>query len=121
MPSTTRLSDWIDHENVTVIVIAHLPGQDSGNSLVPVLWGETSPASSLILLPLAKNESDYAPNTITTDYVFFLHADGRPLPRSSTTIGSCTVHSLKARWTSRCVRWAVSKSLIWLRVRKCNV
>ncbi|KAJ7610883.1 putative beta-glucosidase, partial [Roridomyces roridus] len=69
VPGPIIVEDWIDHENVTAVVIAHLPGQESGNSLVPVLWGETSPSGKLPYT-VAKNESDYAPNTIATDDVF---------------------------------------------------
>lgn len=54
-----RLVDqWIDHPNVTATVIAHLPGQDIGESLVSLLYGEISPSGKLPYT-LARNESDY--------------------------------------------------------------
>lgn len=54
-----RLVDqWIEHPNVTAVVIAHLPGQDSGKALVSLLWGEDN-FSGKLPYTLARNESDY--------------------------------------------------------------
>ncbi|KAI3390563.1 hypothetical protein diail_9198 [Diaporthe ilicicola] len=54
-----RLVDqWIEHPNVTASIIAHLPGQDIGESLVSLLYGEVSPSGKLPYT-LARNESDY--------------------------------------------------------------
>ncbi|KAI5926455.1 glycoside hydrolase family 3 protein [Camillea tinctor] len=41
----TLVGDWYDSENVTAIVWAGLPGQESGNSLKQVLYGEVNPAA----------------------------------------------------------------------------
>ena len=38
------VTDWYDHPNITAIVWAGLPGQESGNSLVDILYGEENPA-----------------------------------------------------------------------------
>ncbi|KAF6823053.1 cel3e secreted beta-glucosidase [Colletotrichum plurivorum] len=55
-----RLVDqWIEHSNVTAAVIAHLPGQDSGDALVKLLYGEES-FSGRLPYTLARNESDYS-------------------------------------------------------------
>ncbi|KAI1434411.1 glycoside hydrolase family 3 protein [Xylaria sp. CBS 124048] len=55
-----RLVDqWIEHPNVTATIIAHLPGQDSGEALVRLLYGEAA-FSGKLPYTLAKNESDYA-------------------------------------------------------------
>ncbi|KAF6798172.1 cel3e secreted beta-glucosidase [Colletotrichum sojae] len=55
-----RLVDrWIEHPNVTAAVIAHLPGQDSGDALVKLLYGEES-FSGRLPYTLARNESDYS-------------------------------------------------------------
>lgn len=54
-----RLVDqWIEHPNVTATVIAHLPGQDSGEALVQLLYGEAE-FSGRLPYTLARNESDY--------------------------------------------------------------
>ncbi|KAF3763585.1 family 3 glycoside hydrolase [Cryphonectria parasitica EP155] len=54
-----RLVDqWIQHPNVTAAIIAHLPGQELGEALVKIMYGEVSPSGKLPYT-LAKNESDY--------------------------------------------------------------
>ncbi|RYP91459.1 hypothetical protein DL770_002398 [Monosporascus sp. CRB-9-2] len=54
-----RLVDqWVDHENVTALIFAHLPGQDSGRALVKILYGDVSPSGKLPYT-VGKNESDY--------------------------------------------------------------
>ena len=56
-----RLVDqWIDHPNVTATIIAHLPGQDSGQALVKLLYGEAT-FSGKLPSTLARNETDYHP------------------------------------------------------------
>jgi hypothetical protein len=49
---------WIDHPNVTAVIFAHTPGQESGNALVEVIYGKQSP-SGRMPYTLAKQESDY--------------------------------------------------------------
>lgn len=54
-----RLVDaWIDHPNVTAVIFAHLPGQDSGRALVSILYGDVSPSGKLPYT-VAHNETDY--------------------------------------------------------------
>jgi beta-glucosidase len=56
-----RLVDqWIEHPNITATIIAHLPGQDSGEALVKLLYGEAD-FSGKLPYTIAKNESDYTP------------------------------------------------------------
>ncbi|KAI9147001.1 putative beta-glucosidase G [Paramyrothecium foliicola] len=38
---------WADHPNVKAIVAAHLPGQETGNSIVDILWGDVNPSGKL--------------------------------------------------------------------------
>ena len=52
------VSDWINHENVTAVVWAGLPGQESGNSLVDILYGEENPAGRSPFT-WARKRSDY--------------------------------------------------------------
>ena len=49
---------WADNDNVTAILAAHYPGQESGNSIVDVLWGDVNPSGKLPYT-IAKNTSDY--------------------------------------------------------------
>ncbi|KAE8353198.1 glycosyl hydrolase family 3 N terminal domain-containing protein [Aspergillus coremiiformis] len=54
-----RLVDrWIDNDNITAVIYAHLPGQDSGRALVEVMYGKQSPSGRLPYT-VVKNESDY--------------------------------------------------------------
>ncbi|KAI9172450.1 putative beta-glucosidase M [Paramyrothecium foliicola] len=54
-----RLVDqFVEHPNVTAVIFAHLPGQDSGNALVSLLYGDSN-FSGKLPYTLAKNESDY--------------------------------------------------------------
>lgn len=54
-----RLVDqWIEHPNVTAVIIAHLPGQDSGEAITRILYGDVSPSGKLTYT-IARNESDY--------------------------------------------------------------
>ncbi|RSL57790.1 hypothetical protein CEP54_008128 [Fusarium duplospermum] len=44
----TRLVDgFLDHPNVTAVIFAHLPGQESGNALVSLLYGDENPSGRL--------------------------------------------------------------------------
>lgn len=49
---------WANNTNVTAIIAAHLPGQESGNSIVDVLWGDANPSGRLPY-SIAKNPKDY--------------------------------------------------------------
>ncbi|KAI0148462.1 glycoside hydrolase family 3 protein [Xylariaceae sp. FL1272] len=55
-----RLVDqWIEHPNVTATIFAHLPGQDTGDALVKLLYGEAN-FSGKLPYTVARNESDYS-------------------------------------------------------------
>lgn len=56
-----RLVDqFADNPNVTAIIYAHLPGQNSGRALVSLLYGRSS-FSGKLPYTVPKNESDYGP------------------------------------------------------------
>lgn len=62
---------WADHENVTAILAAHYPGEQSGYSLTDILYGDVNPSGHLPYT-IALNGTDYnAPPTTainTTGY-----------------------------------------------------
>lgn len=41
------VSEWYDSPNITAIIWAGLPGQESGNALIDVLWGSFNPSGKL--------------------------------------------------------------------------
>ncbi|TVY49032.1 putative beta-glucosidase G [Lachnellula occidentalis] len=49
---------WATNPNVTAILAAHYPGQETGNSIVDILWGDVNPSAKLPYTIPAK-ESDY--------------------------------------------------------------
>ncbi|KAL3417917.1 hypothetical protein PVAG01_10927 [Phlyctema vagabunda] len=54
-----RLVDaWVENENVTAIIYGGLLGQESGNNIVDILYGDVNPSGRLPYT-IAKNESDY--------------------------------------------------------------
>lgn len=61
---------WIDHVNVTAVLFAGLPGQESGHSLTDVLYGDVNPSGRLPYT-VARRESDYGAllgPCMSTDY-----------------------------------------------------
>jgi beta-glucosidase len=74
-----RLVDqWIEHPNITAVIFAHLPGQDSGRALVQLLYGQQS-FSGKLPYTVAKNESDYTnggqPSLPEGEYELFPQSD----------------------------------------------
>ncbi|KAF7596632.1 hypothetical protein BBP40_000554 [Aspergillus hancockii] len=52
------VNKWIEHENVAAVLYGSLLGQESGNLIADVLYGDGNPSGRLIYT-IAKNESDY--------------------------------------------------------------
>ncbi|KAI1869671.1 uncharacterized protein JN550_005652 [Neoarthrinium moseri] len=59
----TLLTDWYDSPNVTAIIWAGLPGQESGRSIVDVLYGKVNPAARTPFTWGAKRE-DYGTDVL---------------------------------------------------------
>ncbi|KAF3211847.1 hypothetical protein TWF192_006742 [Orbilia oligospora] len=56
-PGPVTLEEWIEHPNITAVLYAGLPGQESGNSIVDVLYGLVEPGR--LPFTIAKNAKDY--------------------------------------------------------------
>lgn len=54
------LERWIDHHNVKAVLLAHLPGEESGNALADVLFGRKD-ASGRLPYTVGKTLADYGP------------------------------------------------------------
>ncbi|OGE55069.1 hypothetical protein PENARI_c005G09866 [Penicillium arizonense] len=57
------LMPWADNENVTAILAAHYPGEETGNSIADVLWGIIEPSGRLPYT-VPKAASDYGPSLV---------------------------------------------------------
>ena len=58
------IEPWIENPNITAVLWAGLPGQESGNSLVDVLYGAVNPSGRLPYT-IAKDPADYSAQLIT--------------------------------------------------------
>jgi beta-glucosidase len=56
------LEQFISLPNLKAVLIAHLPGQESGNALVDILFGDVNPSGRLPYT-IAKREEDYGPTS----------------------------------------------------------
>ncbi|QRW20796.1 glycoside hydrolase family 3 protein [Rhizoctonia solani] len=69
------MDDWIEHPNITAVIFAYYPGQETGNAIASILFGEVnpsgkvSPKTSFLPFTIAKSASDYPPNGIFTENV----------------------------------------------------
>ncbi|KAI1264945.1 glycoside hydrolase family 3 protein [Xylariaceae sp. FL1019] len=57
------MTDWFDSPNITAVVWAGLPGQESGNSLVDILYGKENPAGRSPFT-WAKKREDYGTDVL---------------------------------------------------------
>ncbi|TFK67251.1 glycoside hydrolase family 3 protein [Pluteus cervinus] len=57
------LEPWIDHPNVTALLWAGLPGEEAGNSIADVLFGDFNPSGRLPYT-IAKDLADYSAQRI---------------------------------------------------------
>jgi hypothetical protein len=54
------LEKWIDHPNIKAVVMANLPGQESGNAITDILLGNVNPSGKLPYT-IGKSLDDYGP------------------------------------------------------------
>lgn len=64
------LEKWIDLPSVKSVVFAHLPGQEAGDSLTDILFGDYSPSGHLPY-SIPKAESDYPSSVSIVGFEFF--------------------------------------------------
>lgn len=57
------LEKWIEHRNVRAVVWANLPGQESGNALVDILYGTVNPSGKLTYT-IGRRPEDYGPTAV---------------------------------------------------------
>lgn len=51
---------WARNPNVTAILAAHYPGQETGNSIVDILWGVVNPSAKLpYTIPVKESDYDF--------------------------------------------------------------
>jgi beta-glucosidase len=73
------LDQWIENENVTAVIYGGYLGQESGNSIVDVLYGDVNPNGKLANT-IAKNATDYPVsicNTAECDFAEGVQIDYR--------------------------------------------
>ena len=93
------LESILSQPNVVAVVWAGIPGQESGNGLVDVLYGSTSPSGKLPYT-IAVSASDYASEPVNGDdsfpeglYIDYRHFDHAGItPRYEFGFGLCTLH-----------------------------
>jgi beta-glucosidase len=56
---------WRNNPNITAILAAHMPGQESRNSVADILWGYVNPSGRLPYT-IANEETDYAKDLINS-------------------------------------------------------
>lgn len=68
---------WINHPNVTAVLFAGVPGQESGNAIADILYGDVNPSGRLPYT-VARAESDYGAllnSTFNASIPAFLQSD----------------------------------------------
>lgn len=92
--SGPRLVDaWIDHVNVTGVLYAGALGQESGNAIDDVLFGSVNPSGRLVHT-IAKNESDYNPDTVISDSELELNLTDGDFNTTSTSTSTTSRRAL---------------------------
>jgi beta-glucosidase len=54
---------WADNPNVTAILAAHYPGEETGNAIVDILWGDAEPSGRLPYT-IARTSQTYGPEIV---------------------------------------------------------
>ncbi|KAM0715730.1 hypothetical protein Q7P37_009230 [Cladosporium fusiforme] len=82
------LDQWIEHENITAVLYGGYLGQESGNAIVDVLYGDVNPSAKLTHT-IARNASDYPVeicNTAECDFAEGVDIDYRYFDTNNITV-----------------------------------
>ncbi|KAJ3019335.1 UNVERIFIED_CONTAM: hypothetical protein HDU68_010715 [Siphonaria sp. JEL0065] len=60
---------WFNHPNISAVVYAMLPGQESGSALADILFGNTNPSGRLPFTAL-KNRAEYTTDVLCTSFAY---------------------------------------------------
>ena len=63
------MEEWVELKSVKAVLLAHLPGQEAGNSFTDVLFGDYSPSGHLPYT-IPRSESDYPSSVDLIDQPF---------------------------------------------------
>lgn len=103
------VENWINLPSVKSVVFAHLPGQEAGDSLTDILFGDYSPSGHLPY-SIPKAESDYPSSVSLVGFEFFqvqdtfsegLYIDYRSLNKNGITPRYAFGHGLSYTTFSR--------------------
>ncbi|TIC62413.1 glycoside hydrolase family 3 protein [Wallemia mellicola] len=73
-PGQLDVEEWVEHPNVTAILWAGFPGQESGNAITDVLFGYYNPSAKLPFT-IAKQREDYGLILPQTEVVYHDSSD----------------------------------------------
>ncbi|KAI9335423.1 glycoside hydrolase superfamily [Zopfochytrium polystomum] len=65
-PGAVNMSAWLDLPNIKAIVYALMPGQEAGNAVADVLFGDVNPSGRLPFV-VARNRDEYAADVVYAD------------------------------------------------------
>ncbi|CAO1633325.1 unnamed protein product [Sympodiomycopsis kandeliae] len=77
-PAQMDVEAWVENDNVTAVIFAHMGGRESGNAIADVLYGDYVPSGRLPYT-VAKNRSDYS------EEITYVNTTGTPTPQLNYT------------------------------------
>ena len=93
-PGPVLVEEWIEHENITAVLFAYLPGQEGGNSLPGVLFGEKSPSGKVSIHSIS-----LCTHPVTSLTFLFSHSNSYLSPwESNSPTGRQTESYLMQSW-----------------------